>query len=69
MEKKKEIIWGSLKEYQIKDTSAEQFANNDLSRIYRKNYSFFRLNGGKLSIMLVFLSISSFRTTWILSID
>ena len=37
MEKKKEIIWGSLKEYQIKDTSAEQFANNDLSRIYRKN--------------------------------
>ena len=33
MEKKKEIIWGSLKEYEIKDTSAEQFANNDVSRI------------------------------------
>ena len=38
MEKKnKKMIWGSLKEYQIKDTSAEQFAKNDLSRIYRKN--------------------------------
>ena len=64
MKKKlKKIIWGSLKEYQIKDTSAEQFANNDLSRIYGKNYSLFRQNGGKLSIMLVFLSILSFRTT------
>ena len=48
MEKKKEIIWGSLKEYQIKDTSAEQFAKNDLSRIYRKNYSFFSPKWGKV---------------------
>ena len=63
MEKKKKLFGVPLKSIKLKTLPRSNLQTMISVESTGKINRFFRQNGGKLSIMLVFLSILSFRTT------